>query len=225
MADDQLKKKDGSVITGQVTKVVGGQVFVSTRGGKDIVPYYLSDIQSVTMTTPADVDKVKDAAPATVVSTLEPLVKQYMGLPADWVIDAMAQLAEAYAATGKPDQAGATYTQIEQLYPGSPYLVQAAAGKAKLSLQGGKVDEAITALKPLIDQANRNVAPSPTEGRLYAQAFLVYGQALEAQKKYPQALEAYLTVKTMFYQKSNLVEQAAQLAAKLREQNPGLSIE
>jgi len=225
MADDQIKKKDGTILTGQVTKVEGGQVFISSRGGRDIIPYNLNDIQSVEMAPPADMEKVKDAAPATVVATLEPLVKQYTGLPAVWMIEAMTQLAEAYAATGKQDQAGAMYNQIEQLYPGSPYLVLVVAGKAKLALLNGKVEEAITALKPLIDQANQNVAPSPTEGSLYAQAFLVYGQALEAQKKFPEALEAYLTVKTIFYQKSDLAEQADQFAAKLRQQNPGLSIE
>jgi len=228
MADDQIKKKDGTVITGQVTKVSGQQVFVSSRtanGGTAVVPYYLSDIQSVVMTPPAEAAIAADAAPATIAATLDPLVKQYAGLPADWVIDAMARLAEAYDALGKQDRVDAIYNQIDQLYPGSPYQILAAAGKAKLSLQHGKIDEAIATLTPLITKANQNLAPSPSEGRLYANAFLVYGEALEAQKKLPQALEAYLTVKTMFYQNPTLVEQASQLANKLRQQNPDLGID
>jgi tetratricopeptide (TPR) repeat protein len=228
-ADDQIKKKDGTVITGQIVKVSGGQVFVNSRtanGGTAQVPYYLTDIQSVVMTTPAQLAQIKEgAAPAAVVATVEPLVKEYAGLPADWVVDAMAQLAEAYGAQGKGDLADATYNQINQLYPGSPYQIQAVVGKAKLSLQHGKVDEAVAVLQTLIDKANQNLSPSPAEGRLYANAFLVYGQALEAQKKLPQALEAYLTIKTLFYQNPVLVDQANQLAGKLRQQNPGLSID
>lgn len=228
MADDQLKKKNGTVITGQILKVSGGQVFVSSQtanGGMSTVPYQLSDIQKVDMAPPDAFTKVKDAAPATVVATLEPLVKQFAGLPADWVIDAMAQIAEADSALGKSDLADAMYNQINQLYPNSPYQIQAVAGKAQLILQQGKPDEAIAMLRPLIDKANQNLAPSPSEGRLYANAFLVYGQALEAQKKLPQALEAYLTVKTMFYQNSALADQANQLAGKLRQQNPGLGVD
>lgn len=228
MADDQIKKKDGTIISGQIVKVSGGQVFVSSRtanGGTAQVPYYLSDIQSVIMTPPAALAQVKGAAPATVVAAVEPLVKEYAGLPTDWVVDAMAQLADAYDAQGKGDLSDAIYNQINQLYPGSPYQIQAAVGKAKSSLQHGKINEAVAALQVLIDKANQNLTPSPTEGRLYANAFLVYGEALEAQKRLPQALEAYLTVKTIFYQNPALVDQANQLAGKLRQQNPELSIE
>jgi hypothetical protein len=228
MADDQIKKKDGTLITGQIMKVSGEQVFVNSRtanGGTAQVPYYLTDIQSVVMTPPAALTQIKGAAPDTVVAAVEPLVKEYAGLPADWVVDAMAQLADAYNAQGKGNLADAIYNQINQRYPGSPYQIQAAVGKAKLSLQQGKVDEAVAALQVLIDKANQNLTPSPAEGRLYANAFLVYGEALEAQKKLPLALEAYLTVKTIFYQNPALVDQADQLAGKLRQQNPELSID
>jgi len=228
MADDQLKKKDGKVITGQVTKVVKGQVFVTSvtaNGGTATVPYYLSDIQSVAMTPPADMDKLKGATPAAVISILEPLIQQFQGLPADWVADAMAQLADAYAASGKEDKANDIYNQINQLYPGSLYQIIAQAGKAKLDLLHGKTAEAIAAMQPLVDKANQTLAPSPAEGRSYASALLVYGQALEAQKKLAQALETYLTVKTVFYQNPILAQQADQLAAKLRQQNPELGVD
>ncbi|HEY0257642.1 MAG TPA: hypothetical protein VGC39_09385 [Candidatus Methylacidiphilales bacterium] len=221
---DEIKRKHGKVITGgQIVKVADGKVIVNINGGT--VPYYLSDIQSVTMPPPAAMANMKDPTPATAAAILDPLVKQYAGLPADWVVDAMVQLAQADDALGKSDLATNLYNQIDQLYPGSPYLIQAVAGKAKSSLQHGKVDEAIAALQPLIDKANQNVAPSPSDGRLYANAFLVYGQALEAQKKFSQALEAYLTVKTMFYQNSTLAQQADQLAGKLRQENPGLGVD
>jgi len=228
MADDQITKKDGTQITGQIVSVSGGQVMVSIHspnGGIAKLPYDLDKIQSVTMAPPAGVAAVHDAAPAAVIAGLEPLVKQYAGLPTDWVVEAMGQLAEAYNAQGQADRAVDLYNQIDTLYPGSKYHAEAAAGKALLSLKQGKIEEALAEVQPIVDQANKNLAPSPAEGRLYARTFLVYGQILQAQKKLSQALEAYLTVKTMFYQNPAMVEQASQLTGKLRDQNPGLGID
>jgi len=227
-ADDQIKKNDGTIIPGEITGVSGDQVDVTihnSNGSTGKTLLYLSDIESVTMPPPADVAKAQGAAPKEVIAILEPKIKQFAGLPTDWVVNAMAQLADAYAATGQPDRALALYTQITQSYPGSAYMNVAQAGKAKLSLQQGKIDDALAAVQPIVEAANKNLAPSQSEGGLYASAFLVYGQVLAAQKKPREALEAYLTVKTMFYQNPAMVAQAEQLAQALRDQNPGLGIE
>lgn len=226
---DQITKNDGSQIQGTVVGVADGQVTVESQtsnGGSASVPYSLADIKSVVMAPPADVAKLGgDATPGQVIATLEPEVNKFSGLPADWVVAAMAQLAQAYAAENQSDRAASLYSQIDTLYPGSKYHAQAVAGKAMLSLKQGKVDEALADVQPIIDQANQDIAPSPADGAIYANAFLVYGQALEAQKKPQQALEAYLTVKTMFYQDPALVAQAEQLAKSLRDQNPGIGVE
>jgi len=227
-AEDQIIMKDGDTISGQIVSVSDDQVMVAIRasnGSVNKIPSRLSDIKTVVMATPAAVTNVQGAAPATVIATLEPQIRQFAGLPADWVVAAMAQLAQAYATEDQGDRAMALYNRIDTLYPGSKYHAQAIAGRAAISLKQGKIGDALTALQPIIDQANQNIAPSPSDGALYASAFLVYGQALEAQKKPQQALEAYLTVKTMFYQNPALAEQADQFARKLREQNPGLGVE
>jgi tetratricopeptide (TPR) repeat protein len=221
---DEIKKTNGTVVNGQITGISGGQVAVSIASGNTVV--YLSDIQSVTMSPPAAFSQLKESAPpATIVSTLEPLVKEYAGLPADWVLQAMSELADAYDAQGFADKSAAVYTQINTFYPNSPLKKMGVIGQAKLAVQQGKIQDALAAVKPLVDEANQNLAPSADEGRLYAGAFLVYGQALEAQKQYPQALEAYLTVKTMFYQNPALVDQADQFAKKLRAQQPGVGVD
>jgi tetratricopeptide (TPR) repeat protein len=229
-ADDQIVKKDGTVIPGRIVGASDGQVTIESRtsnGGTATVPYYLTDIKSVTMAVPADVAKAEapEVAPADIIAALEPEVKQFAGVPADWVVNAMGQLAQAYAAQGQSDRAVAMYNQIDTVYPGSKYHAQAAAGKADLSLKAGQIDEALAEVQPIIDQANKDIAPSPSDGALYANAFLVYGQVLEAQKKPRQALEAYLTVKTMFYQNPTLVAQAEDLTKTLRDHNPGIGIE
>jgi tetratricopeptide (TPR) repeat protein len=230
MADDQITKTDGTTISGQILSVADGQVMVqslTSRGGVAKIPYSLSDVKSVVMATPADVTAAEAPGtdPAAVVAALEPVVKQFAGLPADWVVAAMGQLADAYSAEGKPDSALAVYNQIIQFYPGTAYENVAKAGKAQMSLKAGKIDEALAAVQPIVDKANQDIAPSPSDGALYAKAFLVYGQVLEKQAKPQQALEAYLTVKTMFYQNPALVDQADQLAKNLRDQNPGLGVD
>jgi len=230
VADDQIVKKDGSVITGRLVGVSNGQVMVETHssnGGIAKFPITITDIKSIGMAAPADVTKAEapGVAPAAVIAALEPQIKQFAGLPADWVVEAMAQLAQAYAAQGQADRALAAYNQIDTLYPGGKYHAQAVAGKAEMNLKAGKIDEALAVIQPIVDQANKDIAPSPSDGAIYAYAFVVYGQVLEAQKKPRQALEAYLTVKTMFYQNPVLVDRADQLAKNLRDQNPGLGIE
>lgn len=229
MADDQIYKNDGSMISGQVISVADGQVMIqstTSRGGIAKVPYPLIDIKSVTMAVPASVlaAQAQGTTPAVVIADLESAVKQFAGLPADWVVSAMAQLADAYAAQGEADKSTAVYDQITQLYPGSSYMAVAKAGKAEMSLKAGKVDEALAAVQPMIDEANQNIAPSPTEGAIYAKAFLVYGQVKEKQGQPQDALEAYLTVKTMFYQNPALVSQADQLTQALRDKNPGIGV-
>ena len=226
-AQDQVNLKSGSVISGHITGVSGGQVQIDLPGTNGQTAHsvlYLSDIQSVAMTPPDALGSIKSADPETVVATLAPLVKQYAGLPADWVVDAMAQLAAAYDASGKSAQASDIYAQINALYPGSPYQDEAIAGAAKLDLSAGKTADALALLQPVVAQANQNVAPSAAEARVYAKIFLVYGQALQAQKQNDAALEAYLTVKTLFYQNPALVDQAGKLADALRAQNPGVSV-
>jgi tetratricopeptide (TPR) repeat protein len=222
-ADDQIVLKSGSTVIGKITGIVNGQVAVSQAAGKTVL--YLSDIQAVDMAPPAAVTQSKKAAPAEKISLLEPVLKVYAGLPADWVLDAMGDLADAYDAQGQGEKSAAVYAQINQLYPNSPYQKEALVGEAKTDLQAGKIDDALATIKPLIDQANQNIAPSPADGRLFASAFLVYGQALQQQKQYAQALEAFLTVKTMFYQSPALVDQADQLAQALQKQNPDVSVD
>jgi predicted negative regulator of RcsB-dependent stress response len=225
---DQLTMNSGQVVAGHIVSVSDGQVTVQTttsNGGQATLPYHLSDIKTVSMAAPPELAAAKNQPPAQVIAALAPLVTAYAGLPTDWVLDAMGQLADAYSASNQDDAASAIYAQINQLYPGSVYTPIATAGQAKVLLSQGKLDEALTTVQPVIDAANKTMSPSASEARAYANAFLVYGQILEAQKKYSQALEAYLTVKTMLYQNQALVDRSDQLVQKLRATAPGVSVD
>ena len=227
LADDTIIQKSGAKIVGKIVGVSVGQVTITSKasnGSPVTLPYMISDIKSVIMDPPPEMVAAKGQPPAQVVAALAPLVKSYAGLPADWVVDAMAQLADAYSTLKQGDQASAIYAQINTLYPGSAYTNIAVAGQANLLRTQGQLDQALAMIQPVIDAANKTVAPSASDARAYASAFLVYGQILQDQKKAPEAFEAYLTVKTMFYQNQSLVDQSDELVKNLKALYPDVSV-
>jgi tetratricopeptide (TPR) repeat protein len=231
VADDQIVKTDGSPpISGTILGVSDGAATVQTQipgGGVAKFPVMIADIKSITMATPPAVAKVQapNTPPGEVIAALEGPVKQFAGLPVTWVVDAMAQLGDAYSQVGQTDKALEIYNKIGSLYPNSPYTAVADASRAQVDLDAGQVDEALKIVQPIVDKANQDIAPSPIDGATYAKAFIVYGRALEVQKKLPEALEAFLTVKTMFYQNPNLVAEADHYAQDLRAKNPDIGVE
>jgi tetratricopeptide (TPR) repeat protein len=232
VADDQIVKKNGDVISGRITGVTNGGAMIESKapsGGVAKFPVLLADIKSVNMAVPPEVAKVQATGtpPGEVIAALETPVRTFAGLPAPWVADAMAQLGDAYSQVGQTDKALAVYDEIARLYPdpNSPYILLSEASKAQVSLDAGKIDEAMKGVQPIVDKANEDIAPSPINGSAYAKAFIVYGRGLTAEKKLPEALEAFLTVKTMFYQNPALVAEADHYAKDLRDKNKGLGVQ
>lgn len=220
---DKIVLKGGQEVSGKILEVTGDKVSVSV--GASTIPYPLSSIQSVQMAAPAELEKVRNATPEQIVTTLDPLVKKFKGLPVDWVSEAMSMEAEAYAAQGKDAESIALYQEMSKLYPGSRFEVRAQAGLAKASLRARKYDEALSKVAPLITEANKTFSPSIDDGRVYGDAFLVQGEALEKQGKLKEALESYLTVVTVFYQNPATVKTAREQADKLRKNNPQVVVD
>jgi tetratricopeptide (TPR) repeat protein len=230
LADDQIVKTDGTAVTGHITSVSDGAVTIQTRtpsGGTAAFPIMISDIKSIAMDPPPAVAQVQapNTPPGDVIHALEGPVNQFAGLPAKWVVDAMARLGDAYSQVGQTDKALEIYNKIGTLYPHSAYINVANASRAQVDVDAGKFDDALQIVQPIVDKANQDLAPSPIDGATYAKAFIVYGRVLQAQKKLPEALEAFLTVKTMFYQNANVVAEADHYAQQLRSQNPGLGVD
>ena len=229
VADDQIVKTSGDTVLGHITGVSDGAATIEQRNGASLAkfPIMLADIKSVTMDPPPEVAKVEapNTPPGEVIAALQAPVKLYAGLPAKWVIDAMAQLGDAYSQVGQTDRAIEIYNEISSLYPNSPYIAVADASRAQVDIDAGKVDDALKIVGPIVEKANKDLAPSAIDGAAYAKAFIVYGRALEAQQKLPEALEAFLTVKTMFYQNPNLVAEADHYAQDLRAKNPDIGVD
>ncbi len=193
VADDQIVKNDGTIVTGHITAVSDGAATVQTRtssGGTAAFPVMISDIKSITMDPPAAVAQVASPStpPGDVIHALEAPVNQFAGLPAKWVVDAMARLGDAYSQVGQTDKALAIYNKIGTLYPNSAYINVANASRAQVDVDAGKLDDALKIVQPIVEKANQDLAPSPTDGATYAKAFIVYGRVLEAQKSCPRRL-------------------------------------
>jgi hypothetical protein len=225
---DKITRKNGTVQEGRVVGATASgvkvEIAVGTAKAEVAVPF--ADIAAVQMEVPASVkeaDGIKD--PAAIIAKLEAVVNIYKGLPADWVVDAMARVADAYAAKNEGAKSTAIYEEMAKLYPGSKYLIKANVGRAKGALQAGDTAQALLLLEPLLLEANKKVAPTQAESSLYGEAFLVRGQVLEAKKDLPGALESYVTVTTAFYHNETLAKEAAERADKLRSANKNLTVE
>jgi tetratricopeptide (TPR) repeat protein len=229
VADDQIVKNDGTTVSGRIVGVSDGAATVEQHigGGVGKFPVMIADIKSITMATPPAVAQAEapGTPPGQVIAALDGPVKEFAGLPAKWVVDAMAQLGDAYSQVGQTDKALQIYNDIGALYPNSAYTNVANASRAQVDIDGGKIDDALKIVQPIVDKANQDLAPSSLDGATYAKAFIVYGRALEAQNKLPDALEAFLTVKTMFYQNPNLVAEADHYAQELRTKNPDVGVD
>jgi tetratricopeptide (TPR) repeat protein len=222
VAQDKITFKDGRTQQGQITGYANGGV--SFNLGSGTVQFPLATIDKIEMKAPAEVAAVQASDGAKAVSVLEPWVTKFKGLNVDWIVDAMAKMAEAYTADSKPDKAEAVYIEMSQLYVNNRYSTKAQAGLARSALSNQKPDEALRLLEPLITAAQRSLTAPATESRFYGEAFLLQGQALEAQGKVPEALESYLTVTTVFYHDEAITKKAGDAAAALRQKNPNLVV-
>ncbi|PTY04467.1 hypothetical protein DB346_03260 [Verrucomicrobia bacterium LW23] len=225
-AQDKIVRNDGSVLQGVVqgytVKDGAGTISFNVNGAVIGVPS--RDVNKVEMQTPPEVARSKTQTPADRIKMLTPVVAKFKGLPAEWVTEAMAEIARAHVELGQESQSMAIYEEMEKLYPNNRFRIQAAAGKAEMAVRAGKHDEALKIVQPIIEQANKSLSPNDDDARLYANAFLVRGRALQAQGKNAEALEAYLTVVTTLYQNEDAAKKAEDLAAKLRQSNPNLIV-
>jgi tetratricopeptide (TPR) repeat protein len=223
LAQDKIVLRNGEELVGTINEVRDGKVFVKVSAG--VVPANLVDVVKVEAKMPDQVVRAREYPAEQKISTLGPLVARYKGLPIEWVVEAMSLMAEAYNATGQAAKARTVYEEMLQLYPNSRFEVRAKAGLAGQALDEGKYDEALAMVTPLIQEANKTLLPTAEEGATFGAAFLVRGRALEAQKKSAEALEAYLTTVTIFYQDPSTAKAAQEAAAALRKKVPGLSVE
>ncbi len=221
-AQDKIVTSRGETIEGKIVKLTpsGAPVVRMANGIETAVPKE-SIRYPILMQPPPGLDEARKALAAEqypqVIAAIEKDVQAFAGLQVDWVIEALGLVADAYLATGKKSEAGAIYRKMETDYADSPYAVKAKIGLAKISVSVNRLPEAEAALKPILENAAKQLAPPPAEQRVYADAAFVMGQLEEARGNKQEALENYMRVVTLYPLSPSLTAQAEARVKALRE--------
>ncbi|MEM1059535.1 MAG: hypothetical protein AAGK14_09830 [Verrucomicrobiota bacterium] len=217
-AQDKIVFQDGKEQTGKILNVTGNSVTMQVGAGK--IPFPLRNIRSVEMPPPAQLEQSIGKSAPEQISLLAPLVQRFKGLPAAWLVDAMGQLAAAYSDSGQSSKALDLYKEIQSTFPGSKFEMVATTGMAREELKKNNIPRAMSLVQPVIKASNENLMPTSTDSRIYADAYIVLGDAQAKNAMYDQALESYLAVVTIFYHNPRAVAEAEQKAQQLRANRP-----
>lgn len=148
-----------------------------------------------------DAGKYAEALPV-----LKPLAERYMVLPASWVQDVVVAIVRCHTELKQFSEADAVAKKFGECQPAQvnrvkPFLAVALAGQKKY-------DEAIAALAEVAKTSVGKLVLTPSEARMFGQAFLTLGDCYAGKGDDKKALECYLTTTVLYYQD----EQSARLA-------------
>lgn len=226
-AQDKIVFTDGRVQKGTILGAGNGKIQMRVGSGgvsSGELDIPVSQITSIDMAAPSQLAQAAGKKPPVAIALLAPLVGQFRGLPAAWLVDAMGQLAAAYSDNNQPDKALALYEEIKTTYPNSKFEMVATTGIAREELKQGNTQKTLSLLKPVIKASNENLMPSSGDSRLFGDAYLVRGQAFESAGMHDQALESYLAVITVFYHNPRAVAEAEKRTEELRAKKPEVMV-
>ncbi|MCS7064400.1 MAG: tetratricopeptide repeat protein [Methylacidiphilales bacterium] len=220
---DKIVRKGGQVLEGKIIK--GDAQTVTYTSGGMTAPVLLKEVEKIEMVPPIDLSAVELRADnvSEVIQRLNDVIKDFKGLPVDWVAEAMALLADAYQASNQNDKANAIYEEMRQLYPNQPqFLLKANLSAAKSEVRQGKTTEALKLISPLIEEASTTLNISDQKASLYAEAHLIQGMIFEREQKLHEALQAYVKVYTLYPQGAQAAAEARAAVERLRADHPKL---
>lgn len=219
-AQDKIVTARGETVEGRIVKVTpsGAPVVRMANGVETAVPK--ETIRAIQMQPPPGLAEARKALNESqfpqVLAAIEKDAQAFAGLQVDWVIEALGLVADAHLALGKKSEAGAIYRKMETDYANSAYAVKAKVGLAKISVSVNRIPEAEAALKPILESAQKLLAPPEAEQRVFADAAFVMGQLEEARGQKQEALENYMRVTTLYPLNPSLVAQAEARIKALR---------
>ncbi len=226
-----LAQQDADVvIAGQtqrlkVVSVTGTSLMVKTEFGDRGIP--LAQISEVRMAPPPDWTQALAAYQAKdypkAMAMVRSVVSQFRGLPTAWAQQASAMLIELYILQPDNAKAESEYAAFQRAYP-TGGNVQSEVLAARLAIAKKNFAVAKQKLAPITDAALKEKTPNPANALAYSQAFLVSGQAKEAEENFAGALEDYLRTVTIFYNDRAAVTMAQERADNLRSQHPDITV-
>lgn len=220
-AQDTIVLRNGQKRMGKVTGVADGLVRIETQAASGVVQgtVPLAEVQSVNMQTPADFEAAQQAWKAGQAqqarAKLEPLVKNFNGLPASWVPEATLLLIDAQIETGDPNAAEQTLVEFQRNYPGraeSTGLMRAKIAVGRKNFVGAK-----PLLAPILEQSKTARLADTSQSVEFGQAHYLMGQIREREGDLSGALEDYLRASLLFFGDAAVAERARQRAEALIE--------
>ncbi len=218
LAQDILTLSNGQSLDAQVLGVSNGNVRLKIGPVESTRP--LSQVRAVTMPAPKEFDSAIERwkegdAPGTL-KWLEPLVKNFQGLPAPWVLRASALLGEVKLAAGDTSGAEAAFQGFQTAYPSASGL--AAIGLAQLAVEKKDFAGASAKLESVVAEARKTLLAESGKSAEYGKALYLMGRVLESQGKLPEALDDYMLAVTVFYEDPVVVARARERATALTKE-------
>ena len=201
---------------------------VAMANGSGQMSYNLALLSHVSMLPPAAFQAGLAASQAgnwdQALADLKPLADQFRGLPTEWAQQAAGLLGDLYVEKKDLARAEAAYNDYRRFYPEAPGgALRVGVGRARIAYARNNAAQARQQLQGIAQAALKNPAfVTKAEGAAYGQAFYLLGQMQEQEHGYPEALESYLRIVTLFYQDSAVATRAQQSADALRSAHQGL---
>ncbi|MCS7008319.1 MAG: tetratricopeptide repeat protein [Chthoniobacterales bacterium] len=219
-AQDAVILKDGSrregTVLGLADNVVRLETDVAGRGKiQATVP--VAEVKEIRMEVPAALEKAtelrKAGKNAEAVAVLEPVVKQFIGLPVEWIQRATLMLVDAQIESQKVADAEQILVSYQKAYPDDSSAIGLI--RAKVAAGKGNLLGARPLISPVIEAAKATKIPTTSQGVLFGQAYYLMGQINENEKKFANALQDYLFASTIFFTDEPTAAKASVRADKL----------
>jgi tetratricopeptide (TPR) repeat protein len=220
LAQDKIIRKGGQILEGKIIK--GDAESVTYTSGGMTAPILMKDVERIDMASRVNFAEINlneklDEA----ISTLESAIADFKGIPAEWIPEAMALLADAFQVKNETEKANEIYESIRKLYLNYPkFLLKANLSAAKADVRQGKTTEANRLIQPLIEEASGTLTPDTQQSMLYAEAYLIQGMLFEREEKFKEALGAYVKVYSLYPQAIQASKDALTAADRLRKDHP-----
>jgi tetratricopeptide (TPR) repeat protein len=217
---DILVTKSGSR-TGEVVRVESdGTVIIKIDIGE--ISAAKGDIIKVTVPPPAAIETANAAIRAgkqqEVIAILQPLVKRFLGLKADWVPQAMLDLGEAYLALKDFPNTKRIFDEIKRVYPDAPQMRVSDVKYAKVLFHQNEFDRAAASVQSFIDAMLKKSHYNIEEETALGEGYVLLGDCQLAKNKPKEALDCYLRVVAIFDIEPSVAAEAKFKAAKVFEQ-------
>ena len=209
-AEDKLYTHQGGSQAGRITHVDGDGVWMDLGGAQS--KFARTDISRVEIPVPDAANEgfklYQDGKYAAAIAKIEPVVKQYEGLPQDWIEQAGYILAKCYLKTRDFTRALDCFGRAQKYYQDSPRISTAISGVAQAQFGLKNEDAAARLLEPLVAEREKLLDLSDIDKEDMGCAFLTLGKCYHSKGEKEKALECFLKVIALYYTDPSAVSEA-----------------